>query len=285
VVLKTSEPPRLAGAAVRCCTLLALFMVVLPSMARAETIRIFAAGSLRAAVTEMARAFEARSGGGLHIETEFAASGLLRERIEKGERVHLFMSADVGHPTKLAEGGYAKTKVMIFARNQLCALVRDGLEVGPGNLLDIMLDANVRIGTSTPRADPSGDYAWELFAKAEARRPGARATLEGKALQLTGGPTSEKAPAGRNLYGWVMAVDKADLFLTYCTNAILAAAEVPALQIVQIPPDLAVGADYGMIALKDAPMPAILFAQFVASDDGQAIFVKHGFGRGDAGQK
>ncbi len=144
-----------------------------------------------------------------------------------------------------------------------------------------MLDPAVRVGTSTPKADPSGDYAFALFAKAEALKPGAKAALEAKALQLTGGPASEKAPAGRNQYAWVMEGGKADVFLTYCTNAVLAKKELPKLQIVQIPRDLNVGADYGMVVLKDAPPAALELARFIAGADGQAILVKHGFGPGD----
>ena len=144
-----------------------------------------------------------------------------------------------------------------------------------------MLDPAVRVGTSTPKADPSGDYAFALFAKAEAFKPGARAALEGKALQLTGGPASEKAPAGRNQYAWVMENGKADVFLTYCTNAVLARKDLPALQIVQIAPELNVSAEYGMIVLKDAPASATKLAQFILGEEGQAILVKHGFGRGD----
>ena len=85
-----------------------------------------------------------------------------------------------------------------------------------------MLDPKTRLGTSTPKSDPSGDYAFELFGKAEALTSGAKNALEAKALQLTGGPNSAKAPEGRNLYAWVMESDKADVFLTYCTNAVLA---------------------------------------------------------------
>jgi molybdate transport system substrate-binding protein len=261
-----------------------LCIVTFSAMARAETVRLYAAGSLRAALTDVARTFEAK-GSGLKIEMEFAASGLLRERIEKGEPAHVFASADVGHPTKLAETGLAKTKVAVFARNQLCALIREGVKVSPATLLDTMLDKAVRLGTSTPKADPAGDYAFALFAKAEARKAGARATLEEKALQLTGGPTSEKAPDGKNVYGWVMESGKVDVFLTYCTNAILARKDVASLQIVEVPADLNVGADYGMIVLKDAPMPAALLANFILGDKGQEILVKHGFGRGDGFQK
>ena len=186
-----------------------------------------------------------------------------------------------GHPAKLEAAGRSAGKVAVFARNQLCAIAREGVKVTPATLLDTLLDPAVRVGTSTPKADPSGDYAFALFAKAEAIRPGARATLEAKALQLTGGPTSEKAPAGRNQYAWVMESGKADVFLTYCTNAVLARKEVASLQIVEIPPQLAVGAEYGMVVLKDAPAPATLLARYILGEDGQTILVKHGFGRGD----
>jgi ABC-type molybdate transport system substrate-binding protein len=249
-------------------------------MAHAETISLYAAGSLEAALTEVAHACEAKHPG-LKVACDFAASGLLRARIEKGERAHVFASADLGHPRELEEAGRARAKVAIFARNQLCALVRDGLDVTSAGLLDALLDKSVRVGISTPKTDPSGDYAFALFAKAEAEKPGARAALETKALQLTGGPNSEKAPPERNQYGWVMSSGKADVFLTYCTNAVLARKDVPGLDIVQIPPELNVGAEYGMIVLDDAPAAADLLAEFILDEDGQAILARHGFGRGD----
>lgn len=249
-------------------------------MVRADPINLYAAGSLRAALGAAAHAFEARHPG-LAVAAEFAASGLLRERIEKGEPAHVFASADVGHPARLAQAGRAGGNVAVFARNQLCALVREGLQVTPGALLDALLDPGVRVGISTPGADPSGDYAFALFAKAEAVRPGARAALEAKSLQLTGGPTSEKAPGGRNQYAWVMAGGRADVFLTYRTNAVLARAEAPGLGIVPVPPELNVGAEYGMIVLRAAPPGAALLASFILGAEGQAILARHGFGRGD----
>src|SRR5690606_10689989 len=133
-----------------------------------------------------------------------------------------------------------------FARNRLCALTRAGVPAPPETLLDALLDPTTRAGTSTPGADPAGDYAGAPLRKADAGKPGAFATLDAKALKLTGGPDSAKPPAGRNPYGWVMAQDRADIFLTYCTNAVLARKDVPDLRIVAIPDALAVGADYGL---------------------------------------
>jgi len=49
-----------------------------------EAVRLYAAGSLRVALTEVAVAFEKQEG--IPVATEFGASGLLRERIEKGLR-------------------------------------------------------------------------------------------------------------------------------------------------------------------------------------------------------
>lgn len=261
--------------------LLAGLLTLMPAAAKAETVNLFAAGSLKAALTEVAQSFEGKHGGKVKVAATYAASGLLRERIETGEAAHLFASADTGHPAKLAAADRATTPVAIFARNQLCALTREGLTVTPENLLATMLNPAVRVGTSTPKADPSGDYAFALFGKAENFKPGAKAALEAKALQLTGGPNSEKAPAGRNQYAWVMDGGKADVFLTYCTNAVLANKELPKLQIVQIPRDLNVSAEYGMVVLKDAPPPALELARFITGADGQAILAKHGFGPGD----
>ena len=106
----------------------------------------------------------------------------------------MFASANMEHPQALASAGKSGP-VVLFARNRLCALVRPGLDVTPATLLDRMLDRSVKLGTSTPRADPSGDYAWEVFRKADAIRPGAGAALERKALQLTGGHASARAAA------------------------------------------------------------------------------------------
>jgi ABC-type molybdate transport system substrate-binding protein len=185
------------------------------------------------------------------------------------------------HPRSLEKSGRGGP-VRLFARNRLCALVSPDLPVDSATLLDRMLDPAVKLGTSTPKADPSGDYAFELFAKAEALKAGSRAILEQKALKLTGGPDSPPPPKDRSQYGMLVAEGKADIFLTYCTNALQAHKENGRLRIVQVPPALAVGADYGLTVVEGAPAPAERFAQFILSSAGQAILAKHGFAPGDA---
>jgi len=210
-------------------------------------VRLYAAGSLRSALTEVIAAFEKAQG--VKVEPTFGASGLSRERLAGGERGDLFASADMAQPLALRSAGKAGP-VVLFARNRLCALARPNLAVTSETLLAVMLDPAVRLGTWTPRADPSGDYAWEVFRRAEAVRPVSRERLEAKALKLTGNPDMPQPPAGRNVYAWHLAENRADLFLAYCTNAKALETELPGARTVELPPELAVPSPQRFISAK-----------------------------------
>ena len=243
----------------------------------ANSIRLHAAGSLRAALSEIACAYETSQGGrGGQVVGRYGPSGTLKDAIVGGAAADVFASANMAHPQALATRRLSGP-VVLFARNSLCALVRPGLDVTSANLLDTLLDPAVRVATSTPRADPSGDYAFASFERAEAIRPGAGATLAKKALRLTGAADSLAPPAGRNVYGWHVAEGRADLFVTYRTNAVVAAKENPGQQIVPLPPELTIEADYGLTVMNKAPPRAYEFALFILSVTGQTILSAHGF--------
>jgi molybdate transport system substrate-binding protein len=252
----------------------ALLVLSMPLSVSADSLKLYAAGSLKAALGDVAASYEKTYK--TKVTTNFGPSGLLRKAIEGGENADVFASADMAHPEKLASSGWGGP-VVLFARNQLCALAQPDVEVRTDNLLDTLMNKNIRVGTSTPKADPSGDYAWELFRKADTIRKGSFTTLSGKALQLTGGAGTAKAPEGRNQYGWVMAQKKADVFLTYCTNAVLAQKEVQTLKIIRIPEELSVGAAYGVIVRNGAPNEAWRLAMYILSPEGQKILREYGF--------
>ena len=90
-------------------------------------------------------------------------------------------------------------------------------------------------------------------------------------------PSSVTAPAGRNLYGMLVAQGRADLFLTYCTNALAAVRENPGQRMVALPNNLAVGGDYGLTVMSGAPLPAYRFAMYILSPDAQRILANLGF--------
>jgi len=260
-------------------TFIGLFaaLLTMTASARAEDIQLFAAGSLRAALTDIAGAFAAETGH--RVQGKFGPSGLLEKEIADGAEADVFASANMDYPRMLSEAKKSGP-VVRFARNTLCALVKPGLKVDSENLIDRMLDPSIKLATSTPNSDPSGDYAFEVFRKIDAIRPGADAILEKKALKLTGSATSAIPPAGRSVYGWHIAEGRADIFLAYCTAAAEAQRQYPDQQIVALPQALAVGADYGLTVISGAPPAAEQFAQFILSPAGQNILVRYGFAPG-----
>jgi ABC-type molybdate transport system substrate-binding protein len=239
-----------------------------PWRAPAQGLKVYAAGSLTAAFNEMVKAY-----GGAVDPVVYGPSGLLRQRIEKGEAADILASADMAQPRALAKAGQP---VILFTRNKLCALGRESLDLTPETVLARMLDPNVRLATSTPHADPAGDYAWAIFAKAEALHPGARAALEAKALRLVGGPDTPPLVAGHGAVQGIFLANRADMMLGYCSGSEPVMKEIPGLVSVPMPPALSVGPAYGMVVLS-GQLPAVRFALFVMSEDGQAILQKHGF--------
>jgi ABC-type molybdate transport system substrate-binding protein len=254
-------------------TLLAVFTVAALHCALAEPLHVYAAGSLAGAITDIVKAFPAADGD--VAAPVFGPSGVLREKIEHGDHVDVFASADMTQPRSLASS-HSGSSVVMFTRNRLCVLGRVSTGLTSDNLLDRLLDPSVRLATSTPGADPGGDYAWAVFARAEAVHPGAEAILRAKALKLVGGPNSLPLVPGRGAVQGIFLADRADVMLGYCSSSVPVMREIPGLVNVPLPPTLTVGPAYGLIVLSDEPLAA-RFALFVLSEQGQAILRQHGF--------
>ena len=172
-----------------------LAIMTAPAMAE-ETVLLHAAGSLRAALTEVAKDFETAGSG--KVQAKFGASGLLKDEIATAQRQRCLPPPTWS--TRGAGRGEAQRPVVLFARNRLCALARPGLEVTPASLLDRMLDPQVKLGTSTPKADPSGDYAWEVFRKAEnSRQAPQRRSRRKRCSSPAGPPARPRRKAARSM--------------------------------------------------------------------------------------
>jgi ABC-type molybdate transport system substrate-binding protein len=200
-------------------------------------------------------------------------AGLLRKRLQSGESTDLFVSTDVAQPRAVAtdDGGL----VVPFARNRMCLVGWDRLGLTRDNALDKMLSPDLRLATSTPGADPGGDYARAVFARAEAVHPGAQAALTEKALTLVGGPGSAQPQPSYAPAAAIFADNRADLFLYYCTGAAVVMSQVPGLSAVPMPDDLEVYPVYWLAVLSDRP-EAERLALFMVSEHGQAILSHNG---------
>ena len=241
-----------------------------PARAAGEIVEIYSAGSLRGIVADLAREASAFN---VEIKATFGGSGSLRERIEKGEKPDLFMSADVGSPQKLESQGRTVVPAIAFARNRMCIVSRKSAGVTASNLIDRMLAADVRVKTSTPVVDPSGDYAWAIFDRIETLRPGAGAKLKEKAQGLM--HVSADAAAGQSATAALFLGKKIDMSITYCSAWPALEKEVPELTSLVVPLQLDPHPVDGVAVLSDRPQ-AMRVALFLLSLKGQAIVAQEG---------
>jgi molybdate transport system substrate-binding protein len=244
------------------------------STAQADELRVLAAGSLREVIGEIGGRYQKATG--VQVVADFGPSGVLRERIEKGEKVDLFASADMGHPLKLLADGRA-TRADMFTHNALCAFAMPKVGLTQANFVDRLLDPAVKLGTSTPKADPAGDYTWLMFRRADGIRPGAYATLDQKAQQIVGGPTNNAPVNGKDPAAAALLSGSIDVMIGYCSGRERMAKAVPELQAVEVPKEIAAGPEYGLAILKGADPRAEDLALFMLSPEGQQVFAQFGF--------
>lgn len=239
------------------------------------SITLYASSRLRGALSEVAQDFSRKYN--ISIKIEFDYTILLQERLLDGEYSDIFASVDMENPTTLMKANKS-TPVVNFIRNKMCAIVKPGLKVTPNNLLDLMLNPEIRLETSIPNEDACGDYAQEIFHKAEKIQLGSLNKLKQKALHLVGGQNSPVVPKGKNKLAYFLTeTQQIDIFLSYHTDARLAVLAAPNIQIVELPENLAVSANYGMTLMRNASSYGVMLAMYILSTSGQKILTKYGF--------
>jgi len=245
--------------------------------ANADKVGVYAAGSLRDLMGLLEKGFAEEQRGKRQVGFEFlyGPSGKLRERIEAGETPQLFASASPAHTGKLVESGKLRSS-SLFASNSLCALSRDDLRIGDDNFVATLLDPALKLGTSTPGADPSGDYTWDMFRKIGTARAGAFEALDRKALKLTGAEVGNQTNT-ESAYARLLLDRKADVFITYCTNARSAQVAVPSLRSARVPAAFDVAASYAIGIAPGASDSAREFLRYVLSQRAQVAMASLGF--------
>lgn len=232
---------------------------------------LMAAGSLRQAMDEILTAYQAQ--GGAQFVTQYGPSGKLRKEIEAGRTVDVFASASLEHVDALS-GLKRLGPSHVFAHNDLCVVAQPEIHLRETNLLEVLSRPTVRLATSTPVTDPMGDYTWEFFRNADRRQPGIYQILDAKALKLSGATAPE--PGSKPPYISAFEQNKTDVYVMYCTNAVLTKNALPRLTVVRIPEALNVRSAYG-IAARPASVEGERLIHFVLRPAGQQILKKYGF--------
>jgi molybdate transport system substrate-binding protein len=241
--------------------------------AHAAGLHVLAAGSLREVIGEIGARYTRATG--VAVAADFGPSGVLRGRIENGQRADLFASADMGHPLKLLADGRA-VRVVMFTRNNLCAFAKPALGLTSTNFVDRLLDPAVKLGTSTPKADPAGDYTWLMFHKIDLTHQGAFTTLDHKARQIVGGPANNAPIDGKDPAAAALIAGRIDVMIGYCSGARRMQSQLRDVAVL-VPKQIAAGPEYGLAILKGADPHAEDLALYMLSPEGQQIFAQFGF--------
>ena len=240
-------------------SLAALFLAAAP--ARADTVTVFAAASLKESLDETARAFERASGH--RVRVSYGASSALARQVEAGAPADLFASADTDWADYLEARGFARAgaRANLLANDLVLvapAASRVELAIAPGFALAAALGGG-RLALADPRSVPAGKYA--------------RAALE--AMGAWKDVEARIAPAGnvRSALAFV-ARGEAPLGIVYRTDALAEKAVriVAAFPASSHPPIV-----YPFVVLARAGPAARELRDFCASPAARAIWLRHGF--------
>ncbi|MGZ5060432.1 MAG: molybdate ABC transporter substrate-binding protein [Usitatibacter sp.] len=241
--------------------LAAFVLAFLPwATARAETLTVFAAASLRESLDEATRAFEKASGHSVRVS--YAASSALAKQIEAGAPAQLFICADEEWMDYVDSRKLLKGSRVSLLANAIVLVAPAGkapaLRIEPGFALAAAL-GDGRLATADPQSVPAGKYA--------------RAALE--SLGVWPQVRARLAPA-ENVRAALALVARAEtpLGIVYRTDAI---AEPRVAIVDTFPASSHPAIVYPMGVLRDAPAAAGDLAAFLAAPGTRAIWRRHGF--------
>lgn len=240
-----------------------------------ESLRVYAAGSLRNAFTPLLAAFSERDA--ISVTPTFGPAGLLSDMIEQGDRVDLFASANAAHPLRLMTRGLAQ-ETAPFTRNHLCILMRNVPELTTQPWLAALRDPRFTISTSTstPGSDPGGDYAFQLFDRIERLHPGWGEQVRAKTRPLVGATLAHAIPAGMTAGSYLIRSGQSDIHIGYASYLPLLLNQ-PDLHVIPVPDPYRIEAEYRLALLKPARREANDLMAYILSPQGQGFLVDNGF--------
>jgi molybdate transport system substrate-binding protein len=142
--------------------LLAVLGLLVPISARAETVRVACAISLKEAMTEVAAAYKADGRG--DVQFTFGSSGQLQAQIEYGAPLDAFVSASHEQVDQLVQAKRADgTTKRVVAGNALVVIVPAAAKAAPGSVKDLADARYRRVAVGEPKTVPAGKYATQAL--------------------------------------------------------------------------------------------------------------------------
>ena len=241
--------------------MVALGVLAFATIAAADTITVFAAASLKDALDENAKAYQARSGD--RIVVSYAASSALAKQIEAGAPADLFISADLEWMDYLEQRRLIRADTRRnLLRNRLVLIApvdsKVSVNIAPGFPLATLL-GNGRLAMANPDSVPAGRYG--------------KASLEALGVWKD---IQSKVAAAENVRAALVLVSRgeAPFGIVYRSDA---AAE-PKVRVVGLFPENTHPPIIYPIAVTAAgKSAAAAFLSWLNKPEPRAIFQKHGF--------
>jgi molybdate transport system substrate-binding protein len=245
----------------RYSALLALGFLAFARMAAADTVTVFAAASLKEALDENAKAYQAKAGD--RIVVSYAASPALAKQIEAGAPADLFISADLDWMDYLEQRRLIKPDTRRnLLKNRLVLIApadsKVSVNIARGFPLARLL-GDGRLAMANPDAVPAGKYG--------------KAGLE--ALGVWKDVQSRVASA-ENVRAALVLVSRgeAPLGIVYRTDA----AADPKVRVVGLfPENTHPPIVYPIAMTVTGKPPAEAFLKWLGQPEAEATFAKHGF--------
>lgn len=148
-----------------------LAFLLLAGAARAETVSVAVAISLKDAMEEIGPAYEKQTGD--EVRFTFGSSGQLMAQVRNGAPLDAFVSAADKQVNALIEGGQLdKATHCTVAGNALVLVVAAGAgESAPASFTDLADAKHRRVAIGEPKTVPAGQYAMQALAKLGVARP------------------------------------------------------------------------------------------------------------------
>ena len=141
---------------------IAVALLALVSLANAETVHVGAAVSLKEALGEIAKTYEAD--GGDKIEFVFGSSGQVATQIKNGAEIDVFISAANEQVDDLIKANVAAADSRrVIAGNELVLIVPAKAEKSPTGFAALADPAVGKIAVGEPKSVPAGKYAAQVF--------------------------------------------------------------------------------------------------------------------------
>jgi molybdate transport system substrate-binding protein len=249
------------------CTALALAAVLSMPGCRDRTpareeVTVSAAASLREAMGEMQRGFQAAHPG-VEVRLNLGASGTLARQVEQGAPVDVLVTASAAQMDGLEAKGLIDARSRrVAAGNTLVLIAPASSAVAMRGFADLASPGVKRIALGAVPSVPAGEYA--------------RQTLAAQGLTKAVAPKAVYAQDVRQVLAWV-AAGEADAGIVYRTDALAAGSRV---RIVAAAPETTYKPVEYPIAIVSASAhrdAATAFAAFVLGPQGRAALAAHGF--------